>query len=177
VTEAGDVEFRPTPEQERVLAANPELQAELEYLGAVNVTGMGLGPTTYLVPAKHAEYVAARFAPQATSAGEPEARSGRSAKRNKAGKSYDAALAIAVIRRVLEAPVPSRQLRDLLHAEHAEISTTLIDHILDQTRDRRVKGEPYRRLSTSRRKQWERAIGQLADNGTATLDELAELLK
>jgi hypothetical protein len=103
--------------------------------------------------------------------------SGSLVKRKRAGKSYDSELAIEAIRRVAAAPRPSRRLRDLLHDERPDIPTPLIDRVLDQTRDKRSKGQPYKRLSPSRRERWERAVERLVENGTTTLDELTRLLK
>jgi hypothetical protein len=98
-----------------------------------------------------------------------------SPQRKRLGKAYDAAIAATIVRRVANG-VPSRALRDAMYREGVG-TTPLIDHILDLTRDRRKKDSPYRRLSVTRRRHWERAAGELIEDGTVTLDELTKRLK
>jgi hypothetical protein len=91
-------------------------------------------------------------------------------RRQRASRSYDAEIAVAIIRRATQLNErPRRAVRDQWHREIPGGSTTLIDHIL-----KLMGSKP---LSTARRRQWEQEACRMVCDGSVTLDELTQRLR
>jgi hypothetical protein len=94
---------------------------------------------------------------------------GAAPRRQRAGKSYDAGIAVALIRRAVQLEErPRRAVRDRWCDEIPGATTTLAQHVLDLMGDKP--------LSAARRRQWEQEACRVERDGSVTLDELTQRL-
>jgi hypothetical protein len=127
-----------------------------------------------------AEFRAQLAAVESRTANPPEDEPQQPAKRRKSWrKPYPAESVARIVLRVASNSMLSRDdLRHEMYRVEKLGSTTLIDHILNLTRDNRRKGAPFKRLSRTRRAKWERVAAELVEEGgTVTRDDLTKRLK